>query len=246
MDGRPADGADVGLGVAARTGHFTAMQIRDHRVRGLDLHLERLSTATAELFGEQLDRDLVVASLRAVLGDDLPDASVRVNVLRTDRLHVIVSTGAPVEAPTAPQRLMSVGYQRFLPHIKHGGGFPSVHLGRQAEAAGFDEVLFVAADGTISEGGITNLGCFDGTRVIWPYAPMLHGITMQIMERALTGAGVPQERRPLRLADLPSFETVFLTNSYGVSPVGQVDDVPLKSDVTRLVALYEDTPWDPI
>lgn len=40
-------------------GHFTAMQVRNHRVRGLDLHLVRLTAAHHELFGTELDASLV-------------------------------------------------------------------------------------------------------------------------------------------------------------------------------------------
>ena len=40
-------------------GHFTAMQVRGGRVRGLDLHLARLDQATDELFGISLDGALV-------------------------------------------------------------------------------------------------------------------------------------------------------------------------------------------
>ncbi|MFI6902022.1 aminotransferase class IV [Nonomuraea sp. NPDC050394] len=249
VDGRPATGADVGLGIAARGGHFTAMQVRNHAVRGLDLHLDRLDQATEELYGLPVDRDLVVESIAAALGGDLHDASVRVNVVLTGRLHVIVTTGAPVDAPSAPQRLMTVAYQRFLPHIKHGGGFPSIHLGRRAAAEGFDDALLVADDGTISEGTITNLGCFDGSRVVWPQAAMLEGITLRLLRRRLPLAGIPQVVRTLKPADLTGFAAVFLTNSWGVSPVGQVDDLVLSAepqDLSPILTVYEDTPWDPI
>ncbi|WP_157245198.1 aminotransferase class IV [Nonomuraea typhae] len=249
VDGRPATGADLGLALAARGGHFTAMQVRGHAVRGLELHLERLEQATRELFGQRLDRALVLDGIAAALGGDPDDASVRVNVTLTDRVHVIVSTGAPVDAPTTPRRLMTVAYRRFLPHIKHGGGFPSIHLGRRAAAEGFDDALLVAEDGTISEGTITNLGCFDGERVVWPKAPMLTGITLRLLRRELARAGIPQETRPLKAGDLAGFRAVFLANSWGISPVGEVDGaaVPYSPEVlSRILTVYEATPWDPI
>ncbi|WP_084958508.1 aminotransferase class IV [Thermoactinospora rubra] len=242
VDGRPARGSDIGLALAARAGHFTAMQVRGGRVRGLAEHLRRLERATRELFGLQPDRDLVLASLRAAVSE-AADASVRVHVARTDALHVIVDAGPPVDAPASPRRLKTVAYQRFLPHVKHGGGFPQAHLARLAQAEGFDDVLLIGADGLISETSIANLGCFDGERIVWPDAPMLEGITMRLLSRG------PHGRRPLRVADLPAFPAVFVCNSWGVSPVGGVDELELKTDeaaYARVVSRYEDTPWDPI
>jgi branched-subunit amino acid aminotransferase/4-amino-4-deoxychorismate lyase len=250
IDGELVEAPEVGLAILARYGHFTAMQVRQGRVRGLDLHLERLDRATRELFGVPVDRRLVVDSIRTVLGldgtaDGGPDASVRVYVYDVEGLHVFATAAPPIEVATVPQRVKSVRYQRFLPHIKHMGGFPQGYYGRQVHAEGFDEALFTTDDGVISEGSITNLGCFDGTCVIWPDAPMLHGITMQLMERS----GVPYESRVLRVEDLRDFEAVFLTNSHGVVPVGQVDGLTLKLDeavMARLIGRFEGMPWDEI
>ncbi|MFD1932093.1 aminotransferase class IV [Nonomuraea mangrovi] len=249
IDGRVAD-PDAGLPLLARYGHFTAMQVRDRRTRGLDLHLTRLTAATRELFDVELDTELVLDSIRAALGTDLTDVSVRVYVMEADDgPHVFVSTRPPVDVATEPRSVKPVAYQRFLPHIKHMGGFPQAYHGRLVDAGGYDEGLLTTPDGLISEGLITNLGCFDGTAVIWPDLPMLHGITMQLMERALESAGIPQERRPIRVPDLRSYEAVFLTNSHGVVMVGRLEEDTLKLDdafAARLLGLYDDVPWDTI
>jgi hypothetical protein len=46
------------------TGHFTAMQIRGGRTRGLALHLHRLESANHEMFGVGFDRDHVRTLIR--------------------------------------------------------------------------------------------------------------------------------------------------------------------------------------
>lgn len=227
----------------ARYGHFTAVQARGGRVRGLALHLDRLTTADKELFGRELDRDLVLDSIRTVLAG-AADASVRVYLTQA---CVLTTARPPKDVAKTPRNVRTEMYQRFLPHIKHTGGFPQAYLGLRAAAEGYDEVLFTAGDGRISEGSITNVGCFDGTRVIWPEAPMLRGIAMALMEEGLDRAGVPYEHRMLK--DLRGFEAVFLTNSHGVVPVGRVDGVPLRVDeraVRRLIDCYESTPWDQV
>lgn len=251
VDGRAVNGggeatALVAALVTARYGHFTAMQVRGGRVRGLGLHLERLEAATAELFGRELDRGLVLDSIRAL---EVTDGSVRVQVCEAGGTRVLATAGPPVELDGSPQGLMTVRYQRYLPHIKHMGGFPSAHLRRLAGAAGYDEALLTAEDGTISEGAITNLGCFDGTAVVWPEAPMLHGVTMRVLQAELERAGVPQERRVLRPGDLPGYAAVFLTNSWGVMPVDRVDGLRPAVDesfMALLAGCYEAAPWEAV
>ncbi|MEV1172905.1 aminotransferase class IV [Nonomuraea sp. NPDC049784] len=244
IEGRLVD-ADARFMLHARYGHFTAMQVRDRRVRGLELHFERLEAANAELFGVPLDRAAVLGSIRAVLGDDVRDASVRVYVVETDRPHVIATAAQPHQAPARPQSVKPVACQRYLPHIKQASGMMQAHVGRQVEREGFDEALLTTDDGLISEGSITNLGGFADGRLIWPDAPMLRGITMRLLERL----DVPQERRPLKAADLPGFDQVFLCNSWGVWPVGRVDEVPLPQDaglMARLRDHYDRIAWDPL
>lgn len=47
--------------------HFTAVQVRGGRVRGLDLHLARLRSASLEMFGRALPDDQVVSYLRTAV-----------------------------------------------------------------------------------------------------------------------------------------------------------------------------------
>ncbi|WP_249375526.1 hypothetical protein [Streptomyces sp. I05A-00742] len=81
VDGRPVPADPLFLSLLGGYGHMTAMEIRDGRVRGLDLPLARLDAATRELFGEGLDggtvRDRVRQALRSA---GTADAAVRVYV----------------------------------------------------------------------------------------------------------------------------------------------------------------------
>lgn len=232
-------------------GHFTAMQIRGGRVRGLDLHLARLDAANRELFGAGLDGAVVRAHIRHALGTE-PDASVRVYVSRPDPdmpVSVMVTVRPPDGMPDGARSMQSVPYQRVLAHLKRTADFGQAYYGRQAERNGFDEALLVGPGGVISEGGITNIGVFDGTGVIWPDAPALAGITMQLLEPRLAGAGLPARRGRVRLADLPSFAAVFVTNSRGIAPVGRVDELGIAVDpglMKTLAEAYDSVPWDEI
>jgi branched-subunit amino acid aminotransferase/4-amino-4-deoxychorismate lyase len=251
INGHAATAEELRFPALVNYGHLTVMQVRGGRVRGLGLHLERLDSATRELYDSALDGDRVCDHIRHALSDD-DDASVRVTVFwpeADDEASIMVAVRPPAEMPNAPQSLQAVRYQRPVPHIKHVGSFGQIHYGRLAERNGFDDALLTGPGGVISEGTITNIGCYDGTAVVWPDAPALHGITMQLLEPTLADRGIPSRWSTVHVADLASFPTVFVTNSRGIAPVGRVDNLPLPIDtefVKTATQAYESVPWDPI
>jgi branched-subunit amino acid aminotransferase/4-amino-4-deoxychorismate lyase len=246
IDGRRADAQQLWSTVSAY-GHFTAMQVRGGGTRGLELHLRRLEAANRELFDVGLDRervrDLVRHALRGV-----EDASVRVYVFESDVAPAIMVTVKPPGGVSAPQRLQSVLYQRPDAHIKHLAT-GQAYYSRLARRNGFDDALLTGCDGAVSEGAIANIGFFAGPGVTWPNAPLLEGITMQLLERQLPELGVPSRRAPVRLADVTSFEGAFLSNARGVVAVSQVDGVRLPMPAERMKTIadaYAAVPWDTI
>ena len=250
IGGRSATLEQLSATAPAGYGHFTAMQVRNGRVRGLGLHLARLDAANREMFDAGLDTAAVAGYIRHALREQPSDASVRVYVCEApDGPAVMVTVRPPGTMAPDVWRLQTVPYQRSLAHIKHIGDFGQGYYGRLARANGFDEALLTAPDGIICEGSITNIGFSDGTGVLWPDAPALAGITMQLLERALAERGVPSRRAPVRVSDLGSFAGAFVTNSHGIAPVGQVDDLTLPVDKALMPALtqaYESAGWDQI
>ena len=252
MDGRPATVQALWSALASGYGHFTAMQVRDRKVRGVDLHLARLEEGTRALFGAGLDGDRVRELTRHALGDDVRDASVRIYVLGSEpnaELSVMVAVREPAFMPGTPQSLQSVPFQRPLAHIKHLGGFGQAYYRRLAAEDGFDEALFVGADGVVAEGSITNIGFAEGDTVVWPDAPSLRGIAMQVLERELSKAGIAWRRRTVHVADVGSFDGAFISNSRGVASVGRIDETVLATDaelVSMVMRLFDVAPWDPI
>jgi branched-subunit amino acid aminotransferase/4-amino-4-deoxychorismate lyase len=255
VDGRlavPGEGWDPAV---TTYGHFTAMQVRDRRTRGFELHLARLREATHELFGTPLDEDHVRRSIRLALADDVADASVRVYVVHTEAgPSSIVTSKAPVEAPPS-ERVRSVLYQRPLPHLKHLGGFrigaldAQSYFRRQVQAEGYDEALFTTADGTIAEAAIANVGFVAGSTIVWPDAPALPGITMQLVQRELTRTGREWRREQVQVQDVASFDGAFLTNSHGIWPVTSIDDHDYVVDerwIRPLAGAYDAVEWDEI
>ena len=250
IDGQDATVAQLRAASVAHYGHFTAMQVRDGRVRGLDLHLARLDAANREVFGAGLDTTRLRHQVRHALSAWGEDASVRICVYQTpDGTAVMVTVRPPASPQATPWRLRTVPYQRPLAHIKHLADFGQSYFQRLAQREQFDEALLTGAAGAISEGSITNIAFADGDGIVWPSAPALAGITMQLLERALPGQGVSSRHAPVHTADLGSFTAAFVTNSHGIVPVGQIDDLvlPVDDTLTRLLTeTYESAAWDPI
>jgi branched-subunit amino acid aminotransferase/4-amino-4-deoxychorismate lyase len=250
IDGKPPSKVALQRLALDNLGHFTSMQVRDARVRGLALHLARLDEGSRELFGVGLDGQRVRDLVRHALADDLPDASLRVIVFESDvagELSVMVTLRPPGGMPTPVQTLRAVRYQRTLAHVKHIGGFGQWHHGHQARQAGFDDALFADDQGEVSETSIANIGFVRGGEVVWPSAPSLQGITMQLLGPRLAEAGIATRRAPVRLAELPSYEAAFVTNARGIAPVSRIDDLvlPVVDDVmATLDRLYADVLWD--
>lgn len=250
IDGGPATAQSLAEVALDTFGHFTAMQVRGGRVRGLELHLDRLESAHRELFGKPLDGGYVRGLIRSALADEA-DASVRV-IVRGDAAsgaaHVIVTLRPPAAMP-APQRLKSVVYQRELAHIKRPGDFAHAYHLNAVARAGFDDALLTAADGAISEGGITNIAFFDGDGVLWPDGPHLAGITMRLVAPRLARQGLASRTGRVTLAELGRFAGACVTNSRGVAAVRGVDglEIPVSEVLMRAVhEAYESVPWDEI
>jgi branched-subunit amino acid aminotransferase/4-amino-4-deoxychorismate lyase len=247
LNGRPVDSVPVSLLRAMNYSHFSSMQVRGGRVRGLALHLDRLDRSSAELFGTGLDQDRVRGNLAGVVRE-VPDASIRVSVVSD--LDVLIHATDPVEPGTTPPRLRSVEYERDLPHLKHNGTLGLSHQAREAERAGYDDALFTDRHGFVSEATIWNICCVTGDTVVWPSAPALPGIMMQLVQAGLRRNGVAFEYRPVPLAQIGRYDAAYLTNSIDPAlPVRSIDAVTYadRPDLrAMLLAAYESNPWDEI
>jgi branched-subunit amino acid aminotransferase/4-amino-4-deoxychorismate lyase len=248
IDGARATAGQLSTVAPGGYGHFTAMQVRNRQVRGLDLHLARLDAANREMFGVALDTAKVVGYIRHALGERTQDASVRVNICEMpDGTAVMVTVRPPGAMQAGAWRLQTVPYQRSVAHIKHLGDFGQGYFQRLARYNGFDEALLTGPGGIISEGSITNIGFSDGAGIVWPDAPALAGITMQILERELPRCGVPSRHASVCISGLGSFAAAFVTNSHGIAPVGQIDELAMPVDVALMKTVteaYESAGWD--
>jgi 4-amino-4-deoxychorismate lyase len=232
-------------------GHYTSMQVRGFAVAGLQDHLRRLRSGSQGLF-PSVRTDFDFAGLvRHALGDRA-DASVRVAVLPRPDLagaDVMVSVSDPVpEGARAPLRVRGIEYERELPHLKHMATMGLTYHALAARADGFDDVLFYGRDGFVREGSVWNAVFLDGDGVVWPDAPMLHGITMQVLKRGLATLGVPQSERRLSRADVAAMRGAATTNSRcPAQPIAEIDGTvfPGNGELTEALSqAWQTVKWD--
>ena len=256
LDGQPATAYDPAssTGQALRAlalsnyGHFTSMQARARAVRGLDLHLHRLKSATRELFDAKLDDDRIRGAILAALdGEGVDDASVRVTVFsrafdyaQPDKavpVDVLVSVAPPREADPKPAWVKTYPFQRPLPQVKHVGTFPLFQHRRQARRDGYDDALFVDAKGRISEGSVWNMGFWDGRQVLWPQAEALRGTAEKLLQAGLAEVGVEQRHQPVEARALAGMKAAFAANATGIWLISGIDETALRPDPVLMQAL---------
>lgn len=232
LNGEPAQIEDLRALAMTNYGHFTSMLVEGGRVRGLELHLERLVSDCRTVFGTGLDVERVKDFARRAVPDDGP-VVVRVTVFDPGlglgnagapaHPQVLVTTRAAAGTAFAPLRVRCAAYVRDLPAVKSVGLFGAIRHRREAQLAGFDDALFVdGRDGreAVSEGGTWNVGFVQDGQVVWPDAECLPGTTMRLLQQVH-----PAVRGAVRKADLGSFEAAFATNAaLGVRAIARIDD----------------------
>lgn len=259
LNGREPELAELAFLAQVNYGHFTSLQVRNRSARGFSLHVQRLVEATRELFGTELDVDRLRAQVRHILeADEAVSLRITVFSLALDREHlerpvavdVLLATRAVRTSRTTPLRVQSVRHDRDLPHLKHAGTFALFRHWRQARLAGYDDAVFTTAAGDISEGSIWNIGFWDGERVIWPSAPALPGITLQLLDAGLRAQGIETSVRPVHLDRLGDFRCAFAMNSGSVGPlIESIDEHRFQMDpdfMLQLTAAYETQPLEPV
>ncbi|MFD9150377.1 aminotransferase class IV [Streptomyces diastaticus] len=254
LDGEPAGSEALAALALTNYGHFTTLLVEDGRVRGLDLHLERLIRDCRTLFDAALDPGRVRALARRA-APERGRRTVRITVFdpalnlgsigAQARPRVLVTARPAPGMEPGPLRVRSVVHRRDLPEVKSVGLCPTLRLRRRAQREGYDDVLFTGSDGQILEGGTWNIGLVRDGQVVWPGGDVLAGTTRTLLRRA---AGDPTAL--VDLSELDSYEAVFATNAAtGVRPVTGIDDREFPAAhpaVTRLAEIHRALPSTPL
>lgn len=256
LDGTPVEPAQMQALALVNYGHFTSMRVEGGGVRGLSLHLDRLVRDCRRLFDVELDPDCVRSIVRAAIVHIDEPVVARVTVFdpglamgqpgASARPKVLVTTRAVPAPVSAGLRLSSAVFARDMPEVKHVGLLGSLYQRRAAQRAGADDVLFISKNGHVSEVATSNIGFVDGERIIWPDAPVLPGVTMELINQAHEGV-IANE--PVTLLRLAALDAAFVTNAAaGIRAVRTADGVCWSEEEPAVLRLlrkqYADVPFD--
>ena len=224
INAQPARTADLAPLAFSGFAHFTAMQVRDRRVKGADLHLARLREASIRLFGSALPDEKILHNIRHAIAAGPPDMSLTATVYSPDgeftartmgaEPNILVRTGLPGNGPAGPVRLAVVEHERHLAAIKHVGEGAKTYYLHRAREQGFDDAAFIDRQGRLGEATIWNLVFWDGHAVVWSRAEILTGTMMGIVQRQLQRLDVPQQHREIKLGDLARYSGAAIMNSW--------------------------------
>jgi 4-amino-4-deoxychorismate lyase len=250
LNGREPTIAELASVAAMNYGHATRLQVRGGQVRGMALHLARLDDGNEAFFGRRgdVEDELRVRSWIRHALDGTADASVRVAYTEQGVL-IQVSDPAPDE-PGPALRVRIQEYVRPWPEHKHAATMGLRYAQRTAREAGYDDALFAGPDGLISEGSLWNVAFWDGAQVVFPQAPMLKGVTMVLLQIAMSMTGVPWTMRPVRRDQLPDLLAAAAVNARcPAQPIASVGDIVFSEQdklVEALRSAYDSVPWDEI
>jgi branched-subunit amino acid aminotransferase/4-amino-4-deoxychorismate lyase len=257
LNGRTPDLAQTQRLATMNYGHYTSMQVRGGGVRGLALHMARLDDGNETFFGGRMDiaddhrlREL----LRHALGG-MADASARVALVAGPDPQappdvLITVTDPAADTPGPPLRVRTDRFARDWPEQKHAATMGQHFAVRRARRAGYDDALLVGADGEVREGTAWNIAFWDGAKVVWPQAPVLKGVTMVLLQVAMTMMGTPWALRPVVTGEIPDLLAAVAVNSrWAAREIASIDDVQFDEN-KRLADVLTDAwatvPYDEI
>ncbi|WP_194892068.1 aminotransferase class IV [Catenulispora pinisilvae] len=247
LNGSPIDGEDLKSLALVNYAHFTSMRIEAGcRVRGWDLHMQRLARDCMTVFGTQLDTENVRTLVAQAVEQLQTPTTVRVTVFdpglemgRTGAKanpDVLVTTRPAATLPLPALKVATVAFSRELPHVKHAGLMASLYQRRVAQQAGFDDALFTETNGDVTEGVTWNVAFIDADQIIWPSGNVLPGITAALIARLHQ----PSVSARVNAAEIHGMQAAFATNvSYGVRPIGAIDGHQFDTSHPLLAELSE-------
>lgn len=225
-----SDGFLFGLGL------FETIKVLEGRVLFLTRHFDRLRRGAAEL---GLPLPTALDALRArcdecVAANELRDGALKLVLFQDTRgVSELILTRPATYSPAHYARGFQLTAMSASRRTDRISGLKSLNYltcilaKRAAQSAGYDEALFVDADGRVLEGSTTNVFVVKHGVALTP--PLDHGVLPGIARshvlRLLGGQNAREEIIPASL--VTTADEVFVTNSLlGVMPVAGLDAHP--------------------
>lgn len=153
--------------------------------------------------------------------------------------------GFPPEYRTRGVALKCIVHERFLPVAKSLNYMTAVVELQRARAAGFQDVLYIAVDGSVLEGTTVNFFIVRGGKLYTADEGILYGCTRKHILRLAKELGIEVILGRLSKNDLASADEAFISSTTReIHPVVRLDETPVANGApgpvtTRLMSAFE-------
>lgn len=209
---------------------FETMRSEDGSIALLDLHIDRMRESAA-YFGFPFKEQSFRNGVDAMLDTWAPSGAWKVRVMLNKEGRYEASAEGIDDAPAAFGRVVFAeepidSTDPFFYHKTTNRAVYEVAF-EQAQAQGFDEVLFLNERGEVTEGSRTNLFIQKGDTLLTP--PVSSGLLNGVYRRHLLATRSGVQEQVLYPEDVQQADAVFLCNAVrGLQPVGEVADAKLQ------------------
>jgi para-aminobenzoate synthetase/4-amino-4-deoxychorismate lyase len=193
------------------------------------LHLDRLESS-ASYFNFVFNRKVIQSRLHELSSSFADGGRYKVRLLLDSSGRTTLTSSALDEEPyTVNVKLSSECTSSVNAFLRHKTTRREMYDRQYAEAQanGFDEVLFTNEKGEVTEGAISNIFIEQSGKLITP--PITCGVLPGIMRRHLLETSATTEERVIKIDDLKAADAIFLCNSVrGIRRVNSLRfDVPV-------------------
>lgn len=248
-----ADDAGLLRGLAA----FETLRVYDGRAFAMQEHLARLGLSAARMRLRRPDAAGLEALAETVISAaGLPDCSLRFTITggRSGREPVAMVMALPIPPDLEATRAVGISVvalqlgldprlRKDAPWLLDGVKSTSyaVNMAAWAEARrrGADDAIFIAAEGSVMEGPVTNVWWRRGSTLYTPSLELgiLAGVTRAYVARLATTVGYDVEEGWYPLSELTSADEAFSSSSVReLMPIVTVDGAPIGSGQPGSVA----------
>lgn len=234
-------------------GVYTSFALRQGKVKGLKMHLERLQRDSKFLFGFEPSRADIRANMtQFIAGAEVSDAiAVRITIFakqfslsqpeRIEELNILV-TGRELN-PASPReiKLMRVECDRPFPTYKTTDLLVNLQARRRAREQGYSDAL-LTRNGLITEGATWNIFFVKDSIVYTP--PVRDGLLPGILRRQIIENAAPWGME-LQQTSIPQdsyteYDCCFIGNSVvGISPVAAIENKVFHRNCQAIAKLEE-------
>jgi branched-subunit amino acid aminotransferase/4-amino-4-deoxychorismate lyase len=218
---------------------FTSFLVENKKVKGLQLHLERLINDSFEIFGQSPDKSEILTNILAFLDQQQANyyGGVRVTIFPANfslsnpgdfEAFNILVTGRKVEnIDASPINIASIEAKRTCPLQKTSNIIANLKARIEAQDKGAQDALMLHND-VITEGATWNIFFGTGNNLVTPsiQSGLLPGITRKLLIEAAVSSNYKVIESEIVITEIEKYEFCFISNALiGLRPVMRINNV---------------------